>query len=336
MGVGASSGETFATSGETVSSVSDATIASGSGTTTDGSASSDPSDPSDPMTSGATEGSTEATTGEGTTSGGVTDLGPWSSPTRVDELDVPGAAERSPSLTADELEIYLAIDDGTEHLFVAHRADAGQPWGAPEPVVELTSSLGEGSPRIDPEGLVLLFHRRRQGNLRHDLHVSTRTDRSAPWGPPVPIDGLNSMRNERAAAPAWTLDAVVFCSDRRANGGFGFDLFEAAVNFDTLVFDPPELLGELSGPGHECSPHLSPDGLTVVFEAVRAEFPTVDLWTASRPERATSFGEPERLSDLSTDDFDELDPWISEDGTTMYLARGDEDLSIHVSTRSWR
>lgn len=101
----------------------------------------------------------------------------------------------------------------------------------------------------------------------------------------------------------------------------------------TEAWGTPALVSELNTTGHERSPHLSDDGLTIWFS--RYNGTDYDIWTATRATptgtwNANSVREIRRLSSSADDEC----PTTTGDGLRMYLESSrDGTMSIYTSTR---
>jgi Tol biopolymer transport system component len=92
----------------------------------------------------------------------------WSTPVKLTALETAGS-ERSPCLAENGLALYFSSDraSGTANvhdLFVATRATVADPFGTPQPLVELDSSGDNDDPWISPDGHVLVFASQRTGD----------------------------------------------------------------------------------------------------------------------------------------------------------------------------
>jgi Tol biopolymer transport system component len=80
---------------------------------------------------------------------------------------------------------------------------------------------------------------------------------------------------------------------------------------------------------------FSQDGLTLYFSTNRpGSFGRTDLWVATRTSLDEPFGTPEPLDEINSIDYEE-DPWVSEDGSTLYFASArNGPMRIYMATRS--
>jgi Tol biopolymer transport system component len=117
-------------------------------------------------------------------------------------------------------------------------------------------------------------------------------------------------------------------------GRIGFDAAspDGAAAAECARFGPwstPVLATTVSSARDDFGPALSADGLEVIFHRdVGPAFGALDLFRATRPDRASEFGDPEPLTDLSSPQNEE-NATLSADGLTIYFT-SDRTGSIQV------
>lgn len=131
----------------------------------------------------------------------ATTADPWGQPTRVAELSTTQYAERSPSLSADGLTMWLASNRPPSttsfDIWVSSRPSRTDPWTMPVIVPELSSTSNDFSPSVDANELLLFFTSSRPGGAGGmDIYVSTRAATAARWGTPEPVTELNTSDGE--------------------------------------------------------------------------------------------------------------------------------------------
>ncbi len=103
--------------------------------------------------------------------------------------------EDHPCLTSDGLTLFFTSDrSGSATLWMASRPAIDAPWGQPQrlgPPIDMW--MFESTPFMSPDGLSLYFS---YGGWKPDIHVSKRTSVTAPWGPPVRFEPVNSPEAE--------------------------------------------------------------------------------------------------------------------------------------------
>jgi hypothetical protein len=115
---------------------------------------------------------------------------------------------------------------GESDPYVSERHADGS-WGPPIHLPELASLLADVRPAIRHDGLEIMFHSTRAGGVGlADLWVSTRATVDAPWSPPVPLPGMNSVNSE--FQPSLTEDGrTLFFSSSRPGGAGNTDVYMA-------------------------------------------------------------------------------------------------------------
>lgn len=141
----------------------------------------------------------------------------WSIPTKLEPpVNSPGP-ERTPSLSADGLELYFSDGYpsitgchvrtggyGHTDLWVSTRASKDDPWSEPENLGPLVNSENaEDTPCISADGLELYFMSDSPGGGTNpsntDIFVTSRPTKDDPWGEPVKLySNVNSDRYEYA------------------------------------------------------------------------------------------------------------------------------------------
>jgi hypothetical protein len=109
-------------------------------------------------------------------------------------------------------------------LYVSELGDEGF-FGPAVLVPELSSAALEQRPSVRFDGLELFLHSNRPGSAGNDLWVSTRSDVSDPWSPPVNlgpiVNGVAADQQPYIAADRRTL----YFASNRAGGSGGLDLY---------------------------------------------------------------------------------------------------------------
>jgi hypothetical protein len=262
-------------------------------------------------------------------------LGPFTAPRLVVEVSDPTASDDDPSLTRDMLEMYLnssrAGGPGNGDIWVSRRSSTSDPWGTPTLVAELSSPESETSPEVAADGLTIWFASQRPGGPGStDVWVSTRPDRTAPWGAPTLVDELNSPEEDTSPTPGWS-SRTLLLETTRPSGAGSADIFVSTRASATDVWSTPVPLAGINTAEHEGSAHLGPAARTVVLNATRGG--NADIHMATRLSVDDPFDSPRPLPELNSSE-NEQDPWISEDLRHIYfVSRRSGDLEIYESTR---
>jgi Tol biopolymer transport system component len=195
---------------------------------------------------------------------------PWGAAAPVAELSS-AQDDEDPELSADGLTIMFASDragDGVR-LYVATRLDRDQPWGAPQPVLGLGTSVLDRAPALDGADLQLVFASQRGTAEVPHLYAATRADAAAGWTEAVELTAINSAWQDVDPALFAAGRGLIFAS-RRAGGGQTSDLFETVRASASAPFDAaPRALGELNSGSSEGDPWVSQDGRHLLFVSDR-------------------------------------------------------------------
>jgi Tol biopolymer transport system component len=242
-------------------------------------------------------------------------LGPWGAPTMV-AVPNPSNTDDDPSITDDRLELYInSSRDGNADVFVATRASTIDSWSAPTLVTTVSSTANETTPEIAYDGLSIVVASDRNGTTGgNDLWISKRASRGDPWSPAVRIAELSSTYNE--AAGNITPDGLaVVLSSYRLDGSP--DLFIATRATPTAAWNPPVAVASVNTTGHEGSPFLSADKLSLYFDTDRDG--DMNIYVARRTSTTEPFGAPEPVTVVNTNGS-EQDPWLSLDSRRLWFS----------------
>ena len=210
---------------------------------------------------------------------------------------------------------------------------AASNWTSPANVSELNTGFDDGSPFVSYDGLTIFFYSYRAGGQGHsDLWQATRPSRSSPFGAPVHLGGgVNSEQHE--AHPSLTADGLELFFMRSTAIWKEDDLYRTTRTATSEPFSTAVALSELNTSVAEAFPCISPDGLTLYFTSNRSGSSGDDIWFATRPDRASPFGTPQRLESVNSGDR-EIAFSIRAEGLTAYLARFTGDnCDIYETTR---
>ena len=160
------------------------------------------------------------------------DLGPWSTATRVEDSPGTDPAFNGPSLdgcpfiSPDSKSFYMASNRpgglGGIDIWVSTPTDANAPWGAPVNLgPEINSSANDFCPTMALDGRTFFFVSNRPGFCgSDDIFVSRR--RAGGWDEPVNLGcdvagGPNSSASEAGPFPIWEPHAGAWPSTSRAH-----------------------------------------------------------------------------------------------------------------------
>ena len=261
---------------------------------------------------GANIGATmDASTGDTSTPdvGGDSGLGAWTAPVAI---DIPPVGDDDPTATADLLELYF---NRSGDIYVTTRASLTDAWLAPTVVTALSSTSGETTPEVSYDGLTFYLASSRPGTLGgNDIWISTRASRTAPWGTPINVPQLSSTAAD--GSPTTTNNLVMVLDTNRLTSG-DVSLFIATRPAATSQWGTPAEIPNVNMTGATSgNPMLATNQLTLLFDSNRAG--GGDLFMTTRGSIAGSFAAPYAITELNSA-MAESDPWISQDGRTMYF-----------------
>lgn len=142
---------------------------------------------------------------------------PWSLPEAVAGIPTTNS-NLAPSVDPAGLLIAFAVQRGGPDeisLYSATRATTAGAWQAVEPMASITSAYQDQNPALFDNGRGLVFSSRRSDQGRtSDLFVTTRADRTQPWGAPSAISELDTESWEGDPWMSQNGRHILFVSDR--------------------------------------------------------------------------------------------------------------------------
>lgn len=160
----------------------------------------------------------------------VTD--PWPAATRTHLTAVnTGGYDLDPTISADGLALYLAVDPGPQKIAVATRATRNDDFGPPQILATIDSNMGDADPSPTPDGRILVFASSRTASsvpMQGNLWYSTRSSMNGVFGAPVMVPDINT--DEAEGDPHLSTDGCRIYFDRRINvAADDWDLFVATA-----------------------------------------------------------------------------------------------------------
>jgi Tol biopolymer transport system component len=153
---------------------------------------------------------------------------------------------------------------------------------------------------------------------------------SAPFGTPTLVPGIDTASDEITASfSPDELTAYVRAVPSFDGGVGGHDILIATRASRSDAFGGERVLANVSTPGDDASATTTGDGLRI-FTSNNSSG-NYDIYVATRTTLVSDFGVPATVSGLATAD-DEVDPWISRDGTIIYFARSPANGNSHIYT----
>lgn len=241
--------------------------------------------------------------------------------------------EYDPAISADGLELYFQSYRGGGYgacdLYVAKRATTGDPWYGVQNLGSAINTAGaESGPSLSSDGLTLYFNSDRSGGLGgQDLYMTTRANRSDPWGKPVNLGPVvNSTFGE--INPNISSDGLsLFFSDVegdgapvRPGGKGGPDIWVSTRASVSDPWGPPVNVGTpVNGAWTDGSPDISNDGLLLFLNYYRGDNTFFDVYVATRKTPQDPWNAPVSLGAPVNTNTWEGNAELSADGRTLYF-----------------
>jgi hypothetical protein len=139
-----------------------------------------------------------------------------------------------------------------------------------------------------------------------------RCDPAQPFGAPRLVLGINTDQDDGTARLDRTETEITFA---RRTGGV-WDLWRAVRAADDGPFEPPALITSVNSVSSDVWPTVSPDGLSLLFDADRTTPGTFHIWRSARASTTVPFGPPQPRPELMDSD---LHPLLA-NATALYFA----------------
>jgi hypothetical protein len=188
----------------------------------------------------------------------------------------------------------------------------------------LNSTVADSLAVLSSDEHVMFFHSTRPGGCgAGDIWMTRRHNkRSQEWEPPANLGCvLNTASTE--IAPAFfedpeTEQVTLFYGSNRP-GSQDFDVYASVVGEDGY-FGPGVLVPEFSSAGRDTRIFIRKDGLEAFITSNRTGGQgLIDIWTSTRETLDSQWSIPVDLSFPVNTPADDGSPWLSRDGTTLYL-----------------
>ncbi len=156
----------------------------------------------------------------------------------------------------------------------------------------------------------------------NDLYVRKRDSKDEPWGPNENLGPVvNSSSDE--SWPSISRDGLeLYFDSSRPNGSGSYDLWVTKrTTRDAPWAEPVNLSSNVNSTASDGRPCLSPDGLTLFFDAKeRPEgYGMRDLYMTRRASRSAPWQEAVNLGPIVNSSANEEVAFISADGSTLYF-----------------
>jgi hypothetical protein len=282
----------------------------------------------------------------------------WASAQKIDSMDGNSSELNTPSLdgcpilSPDGLSLYMASNrpggKGGLDIWMATRASASAPWGAPQNLGEPVNSAAddfcptpvgkaglffvsrEALPGACGQGDIYFTHRLGNGSWAEPNRLLC-----APAGPnseldeqgPSWVDLSGKLRGKKAlyfsrSSVTPNVPGEIFVSERQNGARFGTAVAVTALN---------------DAAANDIQPNVRADGLEVVFSSNRAgTLGAQDIWVATRGTRTDPWSAPVNIGSVVNTSAAESRPSLSRDGKQLLFGRspGPEGSSdIFMTTR---
>ena len=290
--------------------------------------------------------------------GAAVALSAWGAAPKIDEIDGNSSELNTPSLdgcpiqSPDGLSLYMASNrpggKGGLDIWVATRASATAPWGAPENLGEPVNSAADDfcPTPVGKKGLFFVSREARPGACgQGDIYFTHRTGLGA-WKEPERLlcapAGPNSELDEQG--PSW----VAVNAKLRGRKLLYFSRSSVTPNVPGEIFVSERQNGARFGPAapvselndasaNDIQPNVRADGLELVFSSNRSgTLGAQDIWVATRGTLTAPWSPPVNLGSVVNTSAAETRPSLSQDGNQLLFGRapGPEGNSdIYVTTR---
>jgi Tol biopolymer transport system component len=211
-----------------------------------------------------------------------------------------------PSISPDGLTLYMASNrTGSWYIYAASRATPYGTFGTPVLLRALMSSATDAGPCVRRDELEIFFYSKRTGGTGdNDIWRATRSTRASSFSAPVNVKELNTTAKD--SEPSVTGDglAIYFTSERTGGKG-GADIWTASRPSTSKPFGTAKPVTELNSAADERGPHISADGLAIVWSSARSGGAGgTDLYFASRSARSAPFSNGYRITTVSSKSAD--------------------------------
>lgn len=263
-------------------------------------------------------------------------FGEWSPPAPLPApVNTPFTDEYA-VLSRDELTMYFTSDRpngrGGLDLWSATRDSLESPWNEPENMQVLNSEADDSLPFLSPNEHVLYFHSARArptscGGLG-DIWMTRRQNGHSSWGQPIDlgcdpsgpntpsIDTAPSFFEDPATGQAW-----LFYGSNRPGGAGDFDVYASPLA-DHGLAGRGVRVSDFSSPKRDTRIFIRHDGLETLITSNRdgSLSGSLDLWVSVRQTVFDRWSVATNLGLPINSPFDDVAPWLSKDGTTLYFS----------------
>jgi hypothetical protein len=210
--------------------------------------------------------------------------------------------------------------------------DATPSWTTPVYVPELTATYPR-APALSPDMLDIYFADVGPGGS-YDIFHASRADVASAWSAPAAVTELSSSAAD--FDPFLAPDGLTIWFSSLRTSAQNYDIFVATRASRSDAWNAPVPVTDVNTVTDEGGPCVANGGLIMVFHSHRNDASNADIFMSTRSSIGGTWSTPVAINEVNTSS-DELDPFLSEDGLTLYVtsnrpgSAGARD--IYVSTR---
>ncbi|HEU5258369.1 MAG TPA: hypothetical protein VFU28_20420 [Vicinamibacterales bacterium] len=264
-------------------------------------------------------------------------FGDWSSPVNVTSLNTASNDEYA-VLSRDGLTIYFTSNrpgglGGLDLWFATRDSAESLLWSNPQNMGPLVNSeVDDSLPFLSPNEHVLYFHSARMRpescGGQGDIWMTRRRNKHSAWEQPTNLGcdplGPNTLATETAPAlfeDPRTEQTWLFYGSDRTGGPGDFDVYASLLGEHGSA-GPGILVPQFSSPKRDTRIFVRKDGLEAFITSNRLGSlnASLDIWVSSRDTPSDDWSTPTNLGIPVNSVLDDVAPWLSKDGTTLYFS----------------
>lgn len=185
----------------------------------------------------------------------------------------------------------------------------------------VNTAYSDGTPCISPDGLSLYFSSNRPGSNSDDLWVVTRSSKEESWSSPTNL-GSRVNSSDMDYFPSISADGLsIYFLSNRGDGYGGGDLWVATRQSTQDAWNHAVNMGALINSSRgEASPHISHDGLTLLFASDRpGGYGNYDIYLSTRASTDLPWSDPVNLGPAINGPHLDVAPYLSSDGLILFF-----------------
>jgi hypothetical protein len=209
-------------------------------------------------------------------------------------------------------------------------------FGVPERLVDLDRNEENGNPTLTANGLEIFYTSKTDGEDA-DVWSAVRGSAGGAFDPPELIESVSSTSFD--TSPAISADGLTLWLASERDGGQGMlDIWVSQRGRVGDAWPPPELVPALNSDKREIPRPPGAHGLIMPVNSDRDGSEAYWIYFARRANLDAEFGTPELVTSLADPDRTAADPFLTDDGLTLFFAGGpiqdDQKMDLYVCRRS--